>query len=59
MELGYENNIGQEYNGEAKKEVLVVEVKHLDVEWQRSQVTYDFAMEGEDMFVKGVEVQQM
>jgi hypothetical protein len=32
VELGYENNIGQEYNGEAKKEVLVVEVKHLDVE---------------------------
>lgn len=59
MELGYENNIGQEYNGEAQKEMLVVEVKHLDVEWQRSQETYDFAMEGEDMFVKGVEVQQM
>jgi hypothetical protein len=39
--------------------VLVVEVKHLDVEPQRSQINYDFAIEGEDMLARGVEVQQM
>jgi hypothetical protein len=48
VELGYEHNIGQEYNGEGGEEVLVIEVEHLDVELCWGQTYNDSNMEGEE-----------
>jgi hypothetical protein len=48
VELSYEHNIGQEYNGEGGEEMFVVRVKHLDVELHCGQIDNDSNMEGKD-----------
>jgi hypothetical protein len=48
VELGYDQNVGQKYNGEGGEEVLTVKVEHLDAELCQGQIDYDSNVEGGD-----------
>lgn len=50
VELSYEHNVGQEYNGEGGEEMFVVGVERLDAKLHYIQIDNDSNMEGKDQW---------